>query len=117
MNARIILTFTLVLLVAGCATTGPDNSAEKGRAVVKVRPNIDPKIMIAYESALVSMRAGDTLKAEKQFKKLASDYPQYSGPHNSLGILYFRGVRASLNKRRAIMKRLCRPIAIMLMLI
>jgi len=90
MNARIILTFTLVLLVAGCATTGPDNSAEKGRAVVKVRPNIDPKIMIAYESALVSMRAGDTLKAEKQFKKLASDYPQYSGPHNSLGILYFR---------------------------
>lgn len=90
MNARIILIFTLILVVAGCATTGSGDPSEKGRAVVKVRPNVDPKITIAYELALVSMRAGNTSKAEKQFKKLASDYPQYSGPHNSLGILYYR---------------------------
>ncbi len=90
MNARIFLIFTLVLLVAGCATTDSGDISEKGRAAVKVRPNVDPKVTIAYEMALVSMRAGNTSKAEKQFKKLASDYPQFSGPHNSLGIIYYR---------------------------
>ncbi|MCK4586567.1 MAG: tetratricopeptide repeat protein [Gammaproteobacteria bacterium] len=90
MNARIVLIFSLVLLVAGCATTGPGDPSEKGRAIVKVRPNVDPKVTIAYEQALVSMRAGNSTKAEKQFKKLADDYPQYSGPLNSLGILYYR---------------------------
>ncbi|MCK4587863.1 MAG: tetratricopeptide repeat protein [Gammaproteobacteria bacterium] len=90
MNVRIVLIFSLVLLVASCAATGPGDPSEKGKATVKVRPNVDPKITIAYELALVSMRAGNTTKAEKQFKKLADDYPQYSGPHNSLGILYYR---------------------------
>ena len=90
MNARIVLILTCVLLLAGCVTTGSGDPSEKGRAVVKVRPNVDPKITIAYEMALVSMRAGNTSKAEKQLKKLADDYPEFSGPHNNLGILYYR---------------------------
>ncbi len=90
MNARIVLTCTLVLLVAGCATTDSGDPQEKGKAAVKFRPEVDPKITLAYEKALISMRAGNTSKAETQFKKLASDYPQYSGPQNSLGILYYR---------------------------
>jgi len=90
MNARIISIFTLVLLVAGCATTGSDDPQEKGKAAVRFHPKVDPKITLAYEKALIFMRAGNTLKAETQFKKLASDYPQYSGPQNSLGILYYR---------------------------
>lgn len=90
MNVRILLTCALAVVAAGCATTGSDKPAEKVKKAEIVRPNVDPKITIAYELALVSMRAGNTSKAEKQFKKLSSDYPQYSGPHNSLGILYYR---------------------------
>lgn len=90
MNARMALILVLALLVAGCATTGSGDLQEKGKAAVKFRPKVDPKITLAYEKALISMRAGNTSKAEKQFKKLASDYPQYSGPQNSLGILYYR---------------------------
>ena len=90
MDARLFLMFVMVLSVTGCVTTGSSGLSGKGRAAEKVRPNVDPKITIAYEMALVSMRAGNTSKAEKQFNKLSSDYPEFSGPHNNLGILYYR---------------------------
>ena len=90
MNTKIILMLALALMVTGCVTTGSGGLSGKGRAAEKVRPSVDPKVTIAYEMALISMRAGNTSKAEKQFNKLIKDYPEYSGPHNNLGILYYR---------------------------
>ena len=90
MNVRIFLMCILSLLVIGCATTAPDKPPEKKQAVKKVRPPVDPKATVAYEMALIAMRSGNTQKAEKQFKKLADDYPKFSGPHNNLGIIYYR---------------------------
>jgi len=84
----------LTMAVTGCATieSGGSSGGAVGdkKIVKKVYPAVDPKITVAYEMALRSMRAGDTAKAEQQLKKLADDYPQFSGPHNNLGILYYR---------------------------
>lgn len=90
MKARIFIILVLSLLVASCATTSSTGVAEKRKSVKKIHPKVDPKITVAYEMALISMRAGNTSKAESQFNKLINDYPEYSGPHNNLGILYYR---------------------------
>ena len=90
MNVRLFLMFILSLLLAGCATTGSDDSSENIRAADRSPPKVDPKATAAYEMALVSMRAGDASGAEKQFEKLAKDHPEFSGPNNNIGILHYR---------------------------
>jgi tetratricopeptide (TPR) repeat protein len=90
MNARILLILVLAIMVAGCVTTGSGGSSDFVRAADKSPPKVDPKAASSYEMALVSMRAGNTSRAEKQFIKLTKDHPEFSGPHNNLGILYYR---------------------------
>jgi tetratricopeptide (TPR) repeat protein len=90
MNDRVLLIPVLALLLAGCVTTGSGGSSELVRAADRAPPKVDPKAAGAYEMALVSMRAGNTSRAEKQFNKLAKDHPEFSGPHNNLGILHYR---------------------------
>jgi tetratricopeptide (TPR) repeat protein len=90
MNARILLILVLAIMVAGCVTTGSGDSSDFVRAADRAPPKVDPKASASYEMALVSMRAGNTSKSEKQFKKLSNDYPEFSGPHNNLGIIHYR---------------------------
>ncbi len=90
MNARILLMLVLAFLLAGCVTTGSDGSSDFVRAADKAPPKVDPKATAAYEMALVSMRAGNTSRAEKQFENIAKNHPEFSGPHNNLGILHYR---------------------------
>ena len=90
MNARILLVFVLVFLLAGCAATGSGGSPEIVRAADKSPPKVDPKAAASYEMALASMRAGNASRAEKQFTQLTKDHPEFSGPHNNLGILHYR---------------------------
>jgi tetratricopeptide (TPR) repeat protein len=84
-----LMIFLLVLLLAGCAATGPGGGADKSE-VVKAEPKVDPKITVAYESALSAMRDGKNAQAESALRQLAEKYPTFSGPHANLGILYFR---------------------------
>lgn len=93
----------LGLLVAGCAATGPGSMSEKGKDVEQPQPKVEPNALAAYASAVSAMRAGNNALAESRFQKLAMDYPQYSGPHNNLGIIYYHAgkiekARASFNK-------------------
>ena len=90
MNFRILLIFVLAYLLAGCVTTGSGGLSDFVRAADKTPPKVDPKAASSYEMALVSMRAGNTSRAEKQFEKIAEDHPEFSGPHNNLGILHYR---------------------------
>lgn len=90
MTARILLMLVLAIMLAGCVTTGSGGSSDYVRAADKAPPKVDPKASASYEMALVSMRAGNTSRAEKQFKKLSKDYPEFSGPRNNLGILHYR---------------------------
>jgi tetratricopeptide (TPR) repeat protein len=80
--------FVMVMLLVGCAATGPGGGEEKP-AEAKSLPKIDPKVMAAYESALSAMRDGKTAQAESAFRQLIEKYPNFSGPHANLGILYF----------------------------
>jgi tetratricopeptide (TPR) repeat protein len=80
--------FVLVLLLTGCATTGP--GGEDKPAATQDLPKIDPKITAAYESALAAMHEGKTAQAESAFRQLIEKHPTFSGPHANLGILYFR---------------------------
>lgn len=89
MNLRLYGLATIVLFVAGCAATGPGGITEKGKTVEQVQPKVEANAMAAYASAVSAMRAGNTRLAESKFLKLAKDYPQYSGPYNNLGIIYF----------------------------
>lgn len=89
MNARIVFMLALALFVAGCATTGSGGKSGKSRAAQKIIPKVDPKAAASYELALTAMRSGNAERAEKLFKRLTIAYPEFSGPHNNLGILYY----------------------------
>lgn len=79
----------LVLLLAGCAATGPGGSTDKPAAEA-IQPKVDPKAAADYELALSAMQNGNTAQAESALRQLAEAYPDFSGPHANLGILYFR---------------------------
>ncbi|WP_455217668.1 tetratricopeptide repeat protein [Kaarinaea lacus] len=99
MNLRLLGVLLLVLFVAGCAATGPEPVPEKGKTVEQPAPKVEPNALAAYASAVAAMRAGNTAVAEAKFQKLAMDYPQYSGPHNNLGIIYYHA--GKLDKAKA----------------
>lgn len=84
-----LMVFILVLLLAGCAATGPGGDAVKSE-VAEVQPKVDPVIAAAYESALSAMRDGKNTQAEAALRQFAEKYPTFSGPRTNLGILYFR---------------------------
>lgn len=89
MNFRLFGVFAFALFIAGCAATGPGGMQEKGKTVEQVQPKVEPNALAAYASAVSAMRADNMQLAEAKFQKLAIDFPQYSGPHNNLGIIYF----------------------------
>ncbi|MBL1276255.1 MAG: tetratricopeptide repeat protein [Ectothiorhodospiraceae bacterium] len=80
----------MLVILAGCAT-GPDVSSVEKKKAAKVKgPKVDPKIIVAYERALISLRAGKDEQAESALRQLVEQYPEFSGPRANLGILYFR---------------------------
>lgn len=90
MIAKKLLVIIISLIIVACAAPGTGVIPEKGKAIEQVRPKVDPKAATAYASALASMAAGKTSRAEDQFQKIIKDYPEFSGPHTNLGIMYFR---------------------------
>jgi len=93
----------LVIFIAGCAATTPGTMSEKGQVVEQPAPKVAPEAMAAYASAVASLRAGNTALAESSFRKLSVDYPQYSGPHNNLGIIYYQA--GKIDEAKASFKR------------
>ncbi|HEB92426.1 MAG TPA: tetratricopeptide repeat protein [Gammaproteobacteria bacterium] len=95
--ARCIRQYHLVgvLMVAGlfvgCAATGPQEIEEKSAENAEsAGPAVDPAASAAFDAALQAMANGKDVQAEKILLTMTQDFPQFSGPHANLGIIYFR---------------------------
>ena len=54
---------------------------------------IDENTHKKYQNALVQLKSGDLLHAEKLFKEVSIKYPDMAGPHINLGIISVREAR------------------------
>ena len=84
----------LVLVVAGCASTGfAPGDADRGRGdqpgpVDARAAEVPPEALTLYEQAVAVMASGDFLEAELRFKEFLLQYPGYPGAHVNLAIIY-----------------------------
>ena len=84
----------LVLVVAGCASTGSaPGDADRGRGdqpgpVDARAAEVPPEALTMYEQAVSVMASGDFLEAELRFKEFLLQYPGYPGAHVNLAIIY-----------------------------
>jgi len=86
---------TTVLLVVGCASTGPEQPERsqpvaQGTAVEQevLLPEIPAQAQTLFEQAVAVMAAGDFLDAELRFKEFLLRYPEYPGAHVNLAIIH-----------------------------
>ena len=98
--SRVLLALLVATLFAGCAA-GPEKAAEK--APEAAAPAVDPAAKAAFDAALKAMADGKDAQAEQTLLKMAQDYPQLSGPHANLGIIYYRA--GKLDKAEAAFRR------------
>ncbi len=86
-----------VLVVAGCASSGPKpadrdrpevENAAAGAAAAQVWPEIPPQAQTLFEQAVAVMAAGDFVDAELRFKEFLLQYPAFPGAHVNLAIIY-----------------------------
>jgi len=84
----------IVLVVAGCASTGPEVAdrrapdAEVVAAGQEILPEIPPHTRTLFEQAVAIMAAGDFVDAELRFKEFLLQYPAYPGAHVNLAIIH-----------------------------
>ena len=84
-----------VLVIAGCAGSGPKPDASDDRepaaaAAVpeRVFPEIPPAAQTLYEQAVAVMATGDFVDAELRLKEFLLQYPAYPGAHVNLAIIH-----------------------------
>ena len=86
-----------VLLVAGCASSGPKPEDTRDRdgptsdiaaGAEQVLPEIPPQARTLFEQAVSIMASGDFLDAELRFKEFLLQYPAYPGAHVNLAIIH-----------------------------
>jgi tetratricopeptide (TPR) repeat protein len=95
-TAMRLLLPAIVLLVAGCASSGPKtaDSRQSGPAaaargdVVQLRPEIPPQALTMFEQAVSIMASGDFVDAELRFKEFVLMYPDYPGAYVNLAIIH-----------------------------
>ena len=79
-----------ILVVAGCASTGP-KSAVRGQAdnTIDARAqNIPAQALTMFEQAVAVMAAGDLVDAELRFKEFLLQYLGYPGVYVNLAIIH-----------------------------
>lgn len=92
---RLLLPAT-ILLVAGCASSGPktadDRQSESVAAahgdVGQPRPEIPPQALTMFEQAISIMASGDFVDAELRLKEFLLLYPAYPGAYVNLAIIH-----------------------------
>ncbi len=84
-----------ILLLAGCASSGPKSPEPEGGGARYVPsqpgdelPAIPAQAQTMYEQAVSVMAAGDFLDAELRFKEFLLRYPDYPGAHVNLAIIH-----------------------------
>ena len=76
----------LVLVLAGCAGSGPVVE----RTATDEAVFADPQVLEAYAQALQAMDAGDTRTATVRFEQLSQIHPELAGPYLNLGLMHAR---------------------------
>lgn len=87
---KILCLFVAVAMLAGCFGSSPVKNTSTGATVNNGSNTISPEARQDYEAALEAMKRGDVGKAKALLKSLVQAYPELSGPHTNLGLLYFR---------------------------
>ena len=89
-----LLALAAVLVVAGCASSGP-KPVESTRAAAdvaaggeQVLPEIPAQARTLFEQAAAVMAAGDFVDAELRFKEFLLQFPDYPGAHVNLAIMH-----------------------------
>ena len=78
-------------IITGCAGTGESKKeADTGQPQAQTQEVISPEARQKYDEALTAMRNGDNAKAKELLAGLSNTYPELSGPHTNLGLIYFR---------------------------
>ncbi len=83
----------LVLVLAGCASTGPQagsRSTAAGASDEAAATLIPARALTMFEQATAVMAAGDFLDAELRFKEFLLQYPAYPGAHVNLAIIHVK---------------------------
>ncbi len=83
----------LVLVLAGCASTGPQagsRSTAAGASDEAAATLIPARALTMFEQATAVMAAGDFLDAELRFKEFLLQYPTYPGAHVNLAIIHVK---------------------------
>lgn len=92
-----LLVLATVLVVAGCASSGPEKEDSRDRGgpagdvasgTEQVLPEIPPQAQTMFEQAVAVMASGDFLDAELRFKEFLLQYPAYPGAHVNLAIIH-----------------------------
>jgi Tfp pilus assembly protein PilF len=84
------MTLTLLATLSGCQlVAGPKESAAKNGGDAEV----PAAAQSAFDSALTAQRAQQWPEAERQLKQIVGKYPQLSGPHLNLALLYVQTQR------------------------
>ncbi len=86
-----LLGLVLVLVLAGCASSGPQPGSRgtaAGAADEAGAALIPPRALTLFEQATAVMAAGDFLDAELRFKEFLLQYPAYPGAHVNLAIIH-----------------------------
>ena len=82
----------LVLVLAGCASSGPTSTSAGSSAASgggdEGMPVAPAAALTMFEQASAIMAAGDYLDAELRFKEFLLRYPAYPGAHVNLAIIH-----------------------------
>lgn len=87
-----LLVFGIVLILTGCASTGPGSgTSSRGQQAAGTgddRAEVPPPVLTMYEQATAVMAAGDFVDAELRLKEFLLLYPGYPGAHVNLAIIH-----------------------------
>jgi Flp pilus assembly protein TadD len=78
----------LALLLGGCANITPLLTGEK--ATQSAGKTVSGPLQRSYDAALQSLRQGELEQAKRQFKAMAEENPQLSGPLTNIGIILLK---------------------------
>lgn len=82
---------TVMALLSGCfGTSGVKSGSGSSMQSGSIPASVSPEARNDYDAALEAMRSGDEGRAKALLNSLINAYPNLSGPHTNLGLLYFR---------------------------
>ena len=89
-HLRLLPIAAIILVVAGCASSGPKPSATNAGDAEdgQTTPVVPAQVQTMYEQAIAVMAAGDFIDAELRLKDFLLRYPNYPGAYANLAIIH-----------------------------